>query len=98
VAVELILFVLLSQIRPRKFKYKSVQGLKLKSTTQKFNGMDMFLSPLPNQSQKFKYTKCASFEAEIQDSKNSMEMCKRKKVEIAITYVHRPSHQNELLL
>jgi hypothetical protein len=45
-----------------------------------------------------KYTKCASFEAEIQDSRNSMATCKRKKVEIAVTYVHRPSHQNELLL
>jgi hypothetical protein len=68
--VELILCVLLSQIRARNSNTKSVQALKLKSKTQKFNAIDIFLSPLANQSQKFKNTKCASFEeAEIQDSK-----------------------------
>jgi hypothetical protein len=95
--VELIQFVvLLSQIRPDPGIQiqKVYKALKLKSKTQK-NSMEsiyFFLSPLPNQSQKFKYKNVqASFEAEIQDSKNSMETCKRKKVEIAITCIHRPS-------
>jgi len=36
-----------------------------------------FLSSLPNQSQKFKYQKCASFEAEIQDSKIQWKCVRR---------------------
>jgi hypothetical protein len=66
-AVELIQFVVLrSQIRPRNSNTKSVQSFEAEiQDSKKFNGIDIFLSPLPNQSQKFKYKSVqASFEAE----------------------------------
>jgi hypothetical protein len=75
-----------------------VQALKLKSKTQKFNGIDIFLSPLANQRQKFKYTKCASFEAKIQDSKIQWKRVRGRRWKLlSPTFTDRLT-QNELLL
>jgi hypothetical protein len=73
---------------------KSVQALKLISKTQKFKGIDIFLSFFLLSQIRARNSNIQSVqsfeEAEIQDSKIQWKR-KRKKVEIAITYIHRPS-------